>query len=208
MRPRSGEVACLFKPCNRSFVPHHPAQVFCCEACRLKAVAQKRQRGQHEARQRAKQRYRASERGRAKHQEHCRAYRRRVKEQAAAGQQVAAHELTATLEPAVEPVPAQPPPETRERDTNPSFLHRPPSSSCQRPGCSNAWEPNRCTPHKKYCSPCCDNALRAASARVQRYYRARGSRGAITRYNRWDVLLAKPGSRGQLRAFESARLRF
>jgi hypothetical protein len=53
----------------------------------------------------------------------------------------------------------------------------------------------------------CDNALRAACARVERYYMAQGSIGKITSANRLNVLLAKPGSRGQLRAFESVVLR-
>ena len=53
----------------------------------------------------------------------------------------------------------------------------------------------------------CDNALRAASTRVQRYYLSQGYVGAITPRNRMNVLLAKPGSRGQLRAFQSVVLR-
>ena len=53
----------------------------------------------------------------------------------------------------------------------------------------------------------CDNALRAACARVERYYKACDSTGRITSANRMHVLLAKPGSRAQLRVFESVVLR-
>ena len=53
----------------------------------------------------------------------------------------------------------------------------------------------------------CDNALRAAATRVERYYLPRGYIGKIISANRMNVLLAKPGSRGQLRAFESVVLR-
>lgn len=80
-------------------------------------------------------------------------------------------------------------------------------SFCKRPGCYVSWCVDPRTPHKKLCSSLCDNALRAACARVERYYMAQGSIGKITSANRLNVLLAKPGSRVQLRAFESVVLR-
>ena len=74
------------------------------------------------------------------------------------------------------------------------------------PGCFVDWNFDLRTPHKKFCSSLCDNALRAACARVERYYKARGSIGRITSANRMNVLLAKPGSRAQLRGFRVRRL--
>ena len=91
--------------------------------------------------------------------------------------------------------------------TNLPKSRRTKNSRCQRSGCFVSWDVDRRTPHKKFCSLLCDNALRAACARVERYYMAQGSIGKITSANRLNVLLAKPGSRGQLRAFESVVLR-
>jgi len=94
-----------------------------------------------------------------------------------------------------------------EGDTKPPKKRRPKKSSCRRPGCIDDSNIDLRTPHKKFCSPLCANALRAAATRVERYYKSRGCIGAMTSFNRMKVLLAKPGSRAQLRAFESVVLR-
>lgn len=96
---------------------------------------------------------------------------------------------------------------TREGDTNRTKSLDTQKSSCQRPGCSADWTIDPRTPHKKFCSSLCDNALRAAVARVDRYYKSLGYVGAITARNRMQVLLARPGSRVQLRAFQRVVLR-
>lgn len=98
-------------------------------------------------------------------------------------------------------------PTEREGDTNRPKKRNQKKTSCTRPGCEVDWIIDPRTPHKKFCSPLCDNALRAAIARVERYYLSRGYVGAITASNSMQVLLAKPGSRVQLRAFESVVLR-
>gem|GEM_PF-4461563 len=95
----------------------------------------------------------------------------------------------------------------REGYTNSAKSTDDKKSSCLRPGCFVSWKIDPRTPHKKYCSLLCDNALRAAATRVERYYRLRDYIGAITPRNRMKVLLAKPGSRVQLRAFQSVVLR-
>jgi hypothetical protein len=95
----------------------------------------------------------------------------------------------------------------RESDTKLPKSRFRKNSFCKRPGCYIAWFVDPRTPHKKFCSSMCDNALRAASTRVQRYYQSQGYVGAITPRNRMNVLLAKPGSRGQVRAFQSVVLR-
>ena len=80
-------------------------------------------------------------------------------------------------------------------------------SFCLRLGCFVSCEIDPRTPHKKYCSHLCDNALRAAVTQVERYYRSRDCIGAITSRNRMKVLLVKPGSCVQLRVFQSVVLR-
>lgn len=55
-----------------------------------------------------------------------------------------------------------------------------------------AWTFDPRIPHKKFCSSLCDNALRIASARVERYYKARGSIGSITAAKHMIVFLSKP----------------
>ncbi len=94
----------------------------------------------------------------------------------------------------------------REGDTNLTKPRSSKESFCHRFGCLATWYSDPRTPHKKFCSPLCSNALRAAVMRVERYYHARQSVGAITARNRMQVLLARPGSRAQLRAFESVVL--
>lgn len=131
-------------------------------------------------------------------------YRQRKKE-------LAAHEAVANavllvvnsvLSTEIEPLDS-----ARESDTKLPKSRFRKNSFCKRPGCYVAWFVDPRTPHKKFCSSMCDNALRAASTRVQRYYLSQGYVGAITPRNRMNVLLAKPGSRGQLRAFQSVVLR-
>jgi len=95
----------------------------------------------------------------------------------------------------------------REGDTNTPKTHRTKKYSCQRSGCFVSWNFDPRIPHKKLCSSLCDNALRAACARMSRYYKTQGAIGRITSANRMNVLLAKPGSRAQLRAFQSIVLR-
>lgn len=95
----------------------------------------------------------------------------------------------------------------REGDTNSTKDRFRKECSCWRCGCYSTWEADPRTPHKKFCSPLCVNALRAAATRVERYYQSRQIVGSITSRNRMQVLLAKPGSRAQLRAFESVVLR-
>jgi hypothetical protein len=95
----------------------------------------------------------------------------------------------------------------REGDTKRPKSRTRKNSFCKRPGCYIAWFVDPRAPHKKFCSSMCDNALRAASTRIQRYYLSQGYVGAITPRNRMNILLAKPGSRGQLRAFQSVVLR-
>ena len=196
-KPNSLSCQCLWQPCNRNFSPSHPTQVFCGESCRQSAIEFERAQSRQRARRKANQRYRPTARGRAKHRESCKAYRQRKKE------------LAATTQLAIQEVPTELPQSNspREGDTNRLKSCRRKKSSCRRPGCKVDWQFDPRTPHKKYCSPLCDNALRAAAARVERYFKARGNLGAITRHNRLKVLLAKPGSRGQLRAFESVVLR-
>lgn len=188
---------CLWQPCNRNFTPSHPAQVFCDEPCRQLAVQLERAQARRRARRKANQKYRPTARGRAKHRESCKAYRLRKKELAATAQRESSG-MVAELAQANSP---------REGDINWPKIACSKKSSCRRPGCEVEWEIDPRSPHKKHCSSLCNNALRAAAVRVERYYKGRGCVGAITRHNRLKVLLAKPGSRGQLRSFESAVLR-
>lgn len=193
----SFQCRCLWQPCNRSFSPSHPTQTFCCENCRQAAVEAERIRRRKEACDRARKKYRPTDRGRSKHAQYCREYRQRKRE-------LAVLESLSSTPTATESGPHSSP---REGDTNLPKTRRPKKSFCHRPGCSVGWNLDPRAPHKKLCSSLCDNALRAACARVERYYKSRGSIGRITPANRQQVLLAKPGSRAQLRLFESVVLR-
>ena len=186
----SSRCHCLWQPCNRFFAPSYPAQVFCCEECRLASVEFERLQRRKESTRKANQKYRRTDRGRLKRADQQRRRRIRFKEE-----RLRLAQCT--------PVSPLPP----EGYTNPP-KHRPTKkSSCRRPGCFVSWVIDPRTPHKKFCSSMCDNALRAACTRVERYYLSRGYVGKIISSNRMKVLLAKPGSRGQLRAFESVVLR-
>lgn len=190
-KPNSPPCQCLWQRCNRSFVRSHPAQVFCGEECRKSAIQSDREQRTRKADREAKRRYRSSERGRAKHREYCRASRQRKKD-------ARSIDCAQTIQSSCD---------AREGDTNRSKSRIGQKSSCQRPGCGADWRNDPRAPHKKFCSSLCDNALRAAVARVTRYYKALGYVGAITSSNRMQVLLARPGSRVQLRAFERVILR-
>ena len=193
-KANSSPCQCLWQRCNRFFVRSHPAQVFCGEECRQLAVQWERVGRLQRARREANRRYRCSERGRAKHREQCRASRQRKKELAAAQLEHCGQTIQSS-------------PTAREGDTNRTKMLRRRKAFCRRPGCGNDWIIEPITPHKKFCSSLCDKALRAAAARVQRYYHWLGYVGAITSGNRMQVLLAVPGSRAQLRAFERVVLR-
>lgn len=193
-KPNSSACQCLWQRCNRSFERSHPAQVFCGDECRQLAVQWERAVRRLKAKREANRRYRCSERGRAKHREQCKASRQRNKELVAARLEHCARSIRS--------------PQTAcEGDTNRPKKLRRAKTSCRRPGCGTNWIIEPRTPHKKFCSSLCDKALRAAVARVQRYYHWLGYVGAITSGNRMQVLLAVPGSRSQLRAFERVVLR-
>jgi len=194
-KPNSSPCQCLWQRCNRSFTRIHPAQVFCDDKCRRLAVAFERTQKRRQARRAANRRYRSGEQGRAKHRESCRASRQRKKE------------LAATAHAASHAGSVQPSLTAREGDTNLTKTGHRQKSSCHRPGCVADWIADPRIRHKKFCSFRCDNALRAAVTRVDRYYKSLGHVGAITSRNRLQVLLAVPGSRAQLRAFERVVLR-
>ena len=57
-KPTSRQCSCLWQPCNRSFTPSHPAQVFCSEECRLNASTSERLQRRTESTRKANQTYR------------------------------------------------------------------------------------------------------------------------------------------------------
>ena len=57
-KPTSFQCSCLWQPCNRSFTPIHPAQVFCCEECRGSAFTFEWLRRRRDSTRKANQKYR------------------------------------------------------------------------------------------------------------------------------------------------------
>jgi ribosomal protein L35 len=155
----------------------------------------------------ANKRYRATEKGKQKRAAQAKAYRLRK-----AINKSSAKELQPGPSPTLTPAGSQTLVDQPSVIQCEGYTQGPKSAFsqkkfCQRFGCTVSWEIDPRTPHKKYCSRLCDNDLHAASVRVERFYKSLGHFGGITSANRTKVLLAKPGSRSQLRAFQSVVLR-
>jgi hypothetical protein len=136
---------CLLKGCERSFVPCCPQARYCGPACQQAA---KRWRSW-----RAGRTWRKTDGGRrCRRRQSCR-YRQRVRERRQA-EEVA----EASVQPARE---GQRPAETLEE------------SPCARPGCYELFVPTLRSPHQRFCSCLCRQALRRVLDREARWGRRR-----------------------------------
>jgi hypothetical protein len=143
---------CLLKGCERWFEPRCPQARYCSPACQ---EAARRWRSW-----RAGQTWRQTEDGRqCRCRQSCR-YRQRVRERRKAEE--AATELSVQAERE-----GQRPAETLEK------------SPCARPGCYELFIPTRRSPHQRFCSCLCRQALRRVLQREARWgrRRKRGSQG-------------------------------
>jgi hypothetical protein len=137
---------CLLKGCEQFFVAEYARSRYCGPACREAA-----DRWRH---WRASQSWRKTEHGReCRRQQSCR-YRQRVRERREAAAAAAEQTVQAQCE------------GQRLADTSEN-------SSCARPGCYELFVPSRRSPHQRFCSCLCRQALRRVLQRELRWGRRR-----------------------------------
>jgi hypothetical protein len=137
---------CLLKGCEQFFQPSYEQARYCSAACQEAA-----DRWRH---WRASQAWRKTERGReCRRQQSCR-YRQRVRQRREAEEAAAEQAVQTQCE-------GQRPAEVFEK------------SSCARPGCYELFVPAPRSPHQRFCSCLCRQALRRVIQRETRWGRRR-----------------------------------
>lgn len=132
---------CLLKGCERWFLPTRPQARYCNAGCQQAARRWRRWQ--------ATQRYRASAAGKERRREQSRRYRVRRR------QRPVAEPVAAIAEPAHDGE-GQRPAEFSELNVG---------QPCQRPGCYTCFEPSPRSPHQRFCSSSCRQALRRVRQR-------------------------------------------
>lgn len=145
---------CLLKGCEQFFQPRCPQSRYCSPACR-KAAGRWRS-------WRARRTWRKTEAGRACRRRQSYRYRERVRQRRRT-------EQAAVLEAGTKPCEGQRAAETSEK------------SSCSRPGCYELFVPGRRSPHQRFCSCLCRQALRRVVQREARWGRRRKGRSPSRR---------------------------
>lgn len=137
--PRIGARLCLLAGCERSFQPSHHLDRYCGPECQAAARRWQLRFGN--------QAYRRSAKGKLRRREQSQRHRVRRKEREALAEKFEQEQSPPSdqLEP------------SREGYTKETAHEK---SGCHRPGCYRRFTPRPQTPHRKFCSPQCRNALR------------------------------------------------